>query len=182
MPIQSTNTSPCHENPRRTTVCCQFLEFFHSFFTPTSVIQLPIHDTINEWILTKIRNVVTFTNMSLGAKYCDIPYFLYQLMKIYQNIVLFLHAILQKLDLDVESVESRTYNSIHHTILPNVSYKTHHLQIQTAIPHHVAKITSLARLLSVSGIFSSNLHNLINIAISNIRHNKRMESDKNSKT
>ena len=107
---------------------------------------------------------------------------LYQLIKIYQNIVLPIHTILKKLDVDVESVESHTYNSIHHTIIPLVSYKKHQLQIQTAIPHHVAKITSLACLLYISGIFSSNLHNLINIAISNIRHNNRMESDKNSKT
>ena len=106
---------------------------------------------------------------------------LYQLIKIYQNIVLPIHAILKKLDVDVESVESHTYNSIHHTIIPLVSYKKHQLQIQTAIPHHVAKITSLACLLYISGIFSSNLHNHINITISNIRHNKRMESDKNSK-
>ena len=182
MPIQSTNTSPCHENSWRTTVCCQFLEFFHSFFTSSSVIQLPIHDTTNEWIPTKIRKVVTFSNMALGVKYCDIPYITIPTHKNLPKYSTFSTCYYTELDLEVESVVSTPYNSIHHSILPHVSYKKHRLQIQTAIPHHVEKNTSLARLLSISGIFTSNLHILINIAISNIRHNKRMESDKNSKT
>ena len=74
--------------------------------TPKSVTQLPIHDTTNEWIPTKIQQVITFSNMTLGAKYCDIPHLTLPSHKYNKNTVLSLHVIIQILDLDVESVES----------------------------------------------------------------------------
>lgn len=61
------NTTPCHENSRRSVICCQFLSFFHSLFIILSVTQLPIHDATNEWIPTKIQKGVAFSNMTLGA-------------------------------------------------------------------------------------------------------------------
>ena len=61
------NTTPCHENSRRSVICCQFLSFFHSLFIFLSVTQLPIHDATNEWIPTKIQKDVALSNMTLGA-------------------------------------------------------------------------------------------------------------------
>ena len=120
--------------------------------------------------------------MALGAKYCDIPYITIPTHKNLPKYTTFSTCYYTELDLDVESVVStpiQLYTS--HDTTARIVQKASSANT-TAIPHHVAKITSLARLLSISGIFTSNLHNLINIAISNIRHNKRMESDKNSKT